>query len=293
MQAGVDGLARDKTRPSRIPPLPAETIDRVIALTNADLPHEATNWTAAAMAKAAGISPSSVQRIWKAHGLAPHRVRSFKLSNDPKFAEKLRGIVGLAECRCRRSVRSPPADSRGGADRAGGAGLAVGLTHRRRRGAERAGSGRRCRYRRRCRGFAPGRQVRYTLQEQPSPPLRKARMTPKRPEPRPATPGSSRISASGGPWSPAWPPSGRSSPSPLFSFCCANRSSHFSSPSFLPSHLPLSHPSPNPRLEHARTGRRRGCAERDRDRRQRLRATRAPAPFASRCTTRRTRSCSS
>ena len=73
MQAGVDGLARDKTRPSRIPPLPAETIDRVIALTNADPPHEATHWTAAAMAKAAGISPSSVQRIWKAHGLAPHR----------------------------------------------------------------------------------------------------------------------------------------------------------------------------------------------------------------------------
>src|SRR5512132_2158937 len=49
MQAGVDGLARDKTRPSRIPPLPAETIDRVIALTNADPPHEATHWTAAAM----------------------------------------------------------------------------------------------------------------------------------------------------------------------------------------------------------------------------------------------------
>src|SRR5512133_2891319 len=95
MQAGVDGLTRDKTRPSRIPPLPAETIDRVIALTNADPPHEATHWTAAAMAKAAGISPSSVQRIWKAHGLAPHRVRSFKLSNDPKFAEKLKDVVGL------------------------------------------------------------------------------------------------------------------------------------------------------------------------------------------------------
>jgi transposase len=47
------------------------------------------------MAKAAGISPSSVQRIWKAHGLAPHRVRSFKLSNDPKFAEKLKDVVGL------------------------------------------------------------------------------------------------------------------------------------------------------------------------------------------------------
>ena len=47
------------------------------------------------MAKAAGISASSVQRIWKAHRLQPHRVRSFKLSNDPKFAEKLSDIVGL------------------------------------------------------------------------------------------------------------------------------------------------------------------------------------------------------
>ena len=47
------------------------------------------------MAKAAGISISSVQRIWRAHGLQPHRVRQFKLSNDPQFAAKLREIVGL------------------------------------------------------------------------------------------------------------------------------------------------------------------------------------------------------
>ncbi len=95
MQAGVDGLTRDKTRPSRIPPLPIETIDRVVALTNQTPPHEATHWTAPAMAQAVGISPSSVRRIWKAHGLQPHRVRNFKLSNDPKFAEKLKDVVGL------------------------------------------------------------------------------------------------------------------------------------------------------------------------------------------------------
>ena len=47
------------------------------------------------MAKAAGVSLTSVQRIWRAHGLAPHRIRTFKLSNDPKFAAKLRDIVGL------------------------------------------------------------------------------------------------------------------------------------------------------------------------------------------------------
>ncbi len=95
MHEGVEGLTRDKTRPSRIPPLPPETVDRVVALTNQTPPHEATHWTAAAMAKAVGISPSSARRIWNRHGLQPHRVRAFKLSNDPKFAEKLKDVVGL------------------------------------------------------------------------------------------------------------------------------------------------------------------------------------------------------
>src|SRR5712691_2895379 len=95
MQEGVAGLTRDKTRPSRIPALPAETVDRVIALTNQPPPHEATHWTAPAMAKTVQISPSSVRRIWSGHGLKPHRVRSFKLSNDPQFAEKLKDVVGL------------------------------------------------------------------------------------------------------------------------------------------------------------------------------------------------------
>jgi len=94
-QEGVEGLLRDKTRPSRIPPLDQAVIDRVVDLTATDPPHEATHWTLAAMAKAAGISASSVQRIWRAHGLAPHRMRHFKLSTDPAFAAKLRDIVGL------------------------------------------------------------------------------------------------------------------------------------------------------------------------------------------------------
>jgi transposase len=93
--AGVDGLLRDKTRPSRIPPLGPQVAERVIALTQSDPPGEATHWTGAAMAKAAGISVSSVQRIWRAHGLQPHRVRQFKLSTDPEFAPKLREVVGL------------------------------------------------------------------------------------------------------------------------------------------------------------------------------------------------------
>src|SRR6266567_4720652 len=71
MAEGTAGLLRDKTRPSRIPPLRQDQIDRVLALTAADPPHQATHWTATAMAKAVGISPSSVQRIWRAHHLAP------------------------------------------------------------------------------------------------------------------------------------------------------------------------------------------------------------------------------
>jgi|SRR5579862_334035 len=95
MAAGVDGLLRDKTRPSRVPPLAPQIAERVIALTQGDPPGEATHWTGAAMAAAAGISVSSVQRIWRAHGLQPHRVRQFKLSTDPDFVPKLREVVGL------------------------------------------------------------------------------------------------------------------------------------------------------------------------------------------------------
>ncbi len=95
MQAGVDGLLRDKARPSRIPALAQTVIDQVLERTREDPPGEATHWTAAALAKEIGISISSVARIWRAHKLQPHRVRSFKLSRDPKFVAKLQDIVGL------------------------------------------------------------------------------------------------------------------------------------------------------------------------------------------------------
>ena len=95
MEGVVAGLLRDKTRPSRIPALEAQMIDRVVALTLEAPPGEATHWSVRAMAKASGLSPSSVQRIWAAHGLKPHRMRSFKLSNDPDFIPKFRDVVGL------------------------------------------------------------------------------------------------------------------------------------------------------------------------------------------------------
>ncbi len=95
LEDGFDGLLRDKTRPSRIKPLSAEATERVVALTLGDPPGETTHWTGALMAKATGLSVSSVQRIWRAHGLQPHRMRQFKLSNDPRFVDKLRDVVGL------------------------------------------------------------------------------------------------------------------------------------------------------------------------------------------------------
>jgi transposase len=95
MAEGVAGLLRDKTRPSRVPKLADEITERIVALTLGEPPGEATHWTGRDMAKVAGVSLTSVQRIWRAHGLAPHRIRTFKLSNDPKFAAKVRDIVGL------------------------------------------------------------------------------------------------------------------------------------------------------------------------------------------------------
>ena len=92
---GFEGLLRDKTRPSRIAKLDPSIAERLVALTMEAPPGETTHWTCAAIAEAAGVSVSSVQRIWRAHGLQPHRVRQFKLSKDPEFVDKLRDVVGL------------------------------------------------------------------------------------------------------------------------------------------------------------------------------------------------------
>ncbi len=76
-------------------PVPLDRVAEIVRLTQQPPPFEATHWTLRAMARAAGIAASTVQAIWKAHGLSPHRWRNFKLSTDPAFAEKLTDIVGL------------------------------------------------------------------------------------------------------------------------------------------------------------------------------------------------------
>jgi transposase len=95
LERGIAGLKRDKTRPGRKPPLSAAVIERVVNMTLHEKPLGCTHWTARKLAKAAGVSHRSVQRIWKAHGLKPHLSKTFKLSNDPHFTEKVMDIVGL------------------------------------------------------------------------------------------------------------------------------------------------------------------------------------------------------
>jgi transposase len=96
VEAGVEGLLRDKTRPSRVPPLDQAKVAEVIRRTLEDPPPgDATHWTVRAMARASGVSPAKVHQIWQTAGLTPHRVRRFKLSNDPAFANKVADVVGL------------------------------------------------------------------------------------------------------------------------------------------------------------------------------------------------------
>ena len=96
IEAGVDGLLRDRTRPSRVPPLAEAKVAEVIRRTLEEPPPgEATHWTVRAMARASGVSPAKVHQIWQAAGLTPHRVRRFKLSTDPAFAAPVEGVVGL------------------------------------------------------------------------------------------------------------------------------------------------------------------------------------------------------
>ena len=92
---GVDGLLKDATRPPGREPLTARKIQQVVELTLNEKPPDATHWSERTMAARAGIAPSSVHKIWAAHGLKPHLTKTFKLSRDPNFVAKVEDIVGL------------------------------------------------------------------------------------------------------------------------------------------------------------------------------------------------------
>ena len=93
-----EGLAKiGRVRPGRgrKPLIPAEKIDEIVRLTQESKPEGETHWSCRSMAKASGVSPATVQRVWSARGLKPHLVKTFKLSNDKAFEEKLIDVVGL------------------------------------------------------------------------------------------------------------------------------------------------------------------------------------------------------
>jgi len=93
--AGVAGLLKDRSRPGRKRRIEEAKVREVVERTLREKPPHATHWSTRSLAATVGLSPASVQRIWKAYGLKPYRVRTFKLSRDPHFLEKLQDVVGL------------------------------------------------------------------------------------------------------------------------------------------------------------------------------------------------------
>ena len=92
---GMEGILEDRPRSGRPKRISEEREAAIVEATMKTTPKDATHWSVRAMAASQKVSPATVQRIWKKHKLQPHRVESFKFSNDPEFAPKVRDIVGL------------------------------------------------------------------------------------------------------------------------------------------------------------------------------------------------------
>jgi len=103
VEQGSAGIEKDAPRSGRPRVILPAKVDEIVAKTTRETPAGATHWSTRSLAKVTGVSPSTVGRIWRAHGLKPHRVQTFKLSNDPRFAEKLEDVVSL--------YLDPPEDS--------------------------------------------------------------------------------------------------------------------------------------------------------------------------------------
>jgi transposase len=95
LKLGLAGLEKDAPRPGRTPTITSAQVQEVVRKTTQEKPSHATHWSTRTMAEAVGLSEKSVRRIWHKHGLKPHLSRTFKVSNDPEFAEKLEAIIGL------------------------------------------------------------------------------------------------------------------------------------------------------------------------------------------------------
>ncbi len=95
LRSGVAGIEKDAPRTGRKRKISDRTVRRIVNRTTQERPAQATHWSTRTLAQAVGVSPATVRRIWKVHGLKPHRVKTFKLSNDKHFVEKLNDVVGL------------------------------------------------------------------------------------------------------------------------------------------------------------------------------------------------------
>ena len=91
----VAGIERDAPRAGRKSTIATATVETLLRKTTQERPTDTTHWSTRTMAETVGVSRSTVSRIWRAHGLKPHLVKTFKVSNDPQFVEKLRDVVGL------------------------------------------------------------------------------------------------------------------------------------------------------------------------------------------------------
>jgi transposase len=89
------GIEQDAPRGGRPATARQEVAAQIVATTTGERPRQATHWSTRSLARHLGTSPSMVQRVWKETNLQPHRVKTFKVSNDPRFAEKLVDVVGL------------------------------------------------------------------------------------------------------------------------------------------------------------------------------------------------------
>ena len=94
-EAGLKDFSSVRPGRGRKPSIPAAKVEEIVRLTLYETPVGETRWSCRSMAARAGVSPATVQRIWSARGLAPHRVETLKLSGDPRLAEKLVDVVGL------------------------------------------------------------------------------------------------------------------------------------------------------------------------------------------------------
>ena len=95
VEKGAEGITKDLPRGGRKPTARSKVESRIIRATTQTKPKSATHWSTRTLAEKIGVSQSMVHRVWKSNGLKPHLVKTFKVSNDPHFEEKLRDVVGL------------------------------------------------------------------------------------------------------------------------------------------------------------------------------------------------------